>query len=399
MLLHFVGLFLLAIITLAVAEEEVREIFSPMVEEEELEQEELMEIQLEENLEAATEVSMAVVSSAPAAGAAGIGSPIAAPTVVQTTTTDAFDTVNPTVNVPTFGMPSPMRAIESVPDGALGEERAIVGDYNEAMDRITQEIMWMLEKGPVQVIWCFDQSESMKDDQAEIRARIDRVYKELGLTNKAAGGALTTVVTSYGAAYMRHTEKPTSDLSEIRAAMTAVPVDPSGKEIMCEAVGRSVHDYRTNGRQMALILVTDESGDRENNGRYLEQSIAEAKSAGCKIYTLGRESVFGYPYAHIRWQHPQTKRWHWLRVDRGPETAFIEQLQTNGFWRRHDAFDSGFGPYEQTRMSKETGGIFFMLPTVEKNLVQGQNRKYELEALRPYKPGPAQSSRAAAGTR
>ena len=34
----------------------------------------------------------------------------------------------------------------------------------------------MLEKGKVLAIWCFDQSESMKDDQKEIRDRIERVF-------------------------------------------------------------------------------------------------------------------------------------------------------------------------------------------------------------------------------
>lgn len=388
-IVHFVAFFAMGLITLAVTDESVREIYSPMVETEELEQEELMEIELEESLDAATEITTAVVSSAPAVGAEGISDAIAPPTVANLTPTqNAFQTANIGIDAPTVGMLSSNVLVKAVPDGALGEERAIVSDYNEAMDRITQELMWMLDKGPVLVIWVFDQSESMKDDQAEIRGRIDRVYKELGLTSKAAGGALTTAVTSYGQNYMRHTEKPTFDLSEIRAAITSVPIDPSGKEIMCEAVGRSIHDYRSaaKGRQMALILVTDESGERENNERYLEEAIGEAKSAGCKIYTLGRQSVFGYPYAHIRWQHPQTKRIHWLRIDRGPETAFIEQLQTNGFWKRYDAFDAGFGPFEQTRMSKETGGIFFMLPTVEKDLVQFEKGRYDLEQMRSYKP-------------
>ncbi|MCG8651394.1 MAG: hypothetical protein MI861_16255, partial [Pirellulales bacterium] len=128
------------------------------------------------------------------------------------------------------------------------------------------------------------------------------------------------------------------------------------------------------------------SGDRENNDAYLEEAIGVAKAAKCKVYVLGRESVFGYPLAHIRWPHPQTKRVHWLPIDRGPETGFPEQLQTNGFRRRHDAFSSGFGPYEQTRLARETNGIFFMLPSVETNLVGAQKERYEMEALRPYRP-------------
>ena len=34
------------------------------------------------------------------------------------------------------------------------------------------------------MIWNFDQSESMKNDQKEIRERIEHVYKELGLLKR-----------------------------------------------------------------------------------------------------------------------------------------------------------------------------------------------------------------------
>ena len=64
---------------------------------------------------------------------------------------------------------------------------------------------------------------------------------------------------------------------------------------------------------MALILVTDETGEKEDNVLRLEGAIAEAKAAGCICYILGREAVFGYPYAHMRWKHPHTDRVHvWL---------------------------------------------------------------------------------------
>ncbi len=229
----------------------------------------------------------------------------------------------------------------------------------------------------------------MKDDQREIRERIANVYNQLGIVGNNNSDALLTSITSYGKAYAVHTAKPTSDREEIVNAIDAVPIDASGEEMMCQAVGATISGNRrfaTRGRQMALILVTDESGNRENNDRFLEAAIAEAKSNNCKIYVLGREAVFGYPYAHIRWQHPQTKGIHWLRIDRGPETGFPEQLQTNGFRRRHDAFSSGFGPYEQTRMARETNGVFFMLPSVETNLVSAQKHRYELEAMRPFRP-------------
>ncbi len=280
--------------------------------------------------------------------------------------------------------------LDEVPEGTLGNPRQVVDNYDQAMDRITQELIWMLDRGDVLVTWMFDQSVSMKGDQQEIRERINRVYVELGLTEKSDSDHLWTAVTSYGSGYIRHTKKPTGNVDLIREAIDAVPVDPSGLERMCEAVIATVVDHRdyVKNRQMAIILVTDESGERKTNNAMLEQAINTAKSVGCRIYVLGREAIFGYPYTYMRWRHPQTGDVHWLQVDRGPETAFVEQLQTNGFRRRRDAFSSGFGPYEQCRMSVETNGIFFMLPTVEVDQVNGQadKRRYELEAMRPYLP-------------
>jgi hypothetical protein len=186
------------------------------------------------------------------------------------------------------------------------------------------------------------------------------------------------------------TPEPLHDPSKIHLAIGALTTDPSGKEYMCQAVAASItnfQDYaRKQRRRMALILVTDESGEREDNVAHLEQTIDIARAARCRVYVLGREAVFGYPHVRFRYQHPQTRRVHWLLADRGPETAFVEQLQTNGFHRRHDAFGSGFGPYEQSRLARQTGGIFFLLPSVEESIVRGEKRRYELEQMRFYKP-------------
>lgn len=275
-----------------------------------------------------------------------------------------------------------------VPEGTFGEPSAIVDNYQHAMDRITQEILNQLSKSKVLVIWCFDQSNSMKDDQREIRERIERVYTELGLSDSTKGEALWTAVGSFGQRWVAHTQRPTSNLDEIRAAIDSVPVDETGQEMMCPAVSESIEFFRRFSRQrrVMLVLVTDESGQLDNNALALETTIQQAKSARCGVYVLGREAVFGYPYAYMLHTDKETQIGFWLQIDRGPETAFAEQLQIDGFTRRWDAFPSGFGPYSQTRLARETGGIFFMLPSPETNLVRGDNRKYELEAMRPYLP-------------
>ena len=359
----------------------------------------LLKTELDEVIEASTQPGIASNYAAPnvgvsdgatggVGGAAGSGE-VSAPVLDKGIVEQATD---PGVSIDGLvdDAPPSRKLIVEAPAGALGDPRSIVDTYEQAMDRITQEIMWMLSKGDAMVVWCFDQSESMKDDQKEIRDRIDRIYVELGLANGKDNQSLLTGVTSYGEGFINHTPKPVSDFTSIRAAIDQVPVDPSGKEMMCHAVGKSIAQMREyaqrENRQMALVLVTDESGDRPTNEGILERAIAEAKAAHCRVYILGRESVFGYPYAHMRWQHPQTKRTHWLPIDRGPETGFVEQLQIDGFRRRHDAHPAGFGSYEQTRIARETGGVFFLLPSIETNLVRGEKQRYELEQMRPYVP-------------
>lgn len=388
---HIAGLVTLALVALDTPiEAEITAIIaSPLVERPE---DEPVEIELSKQIETVETQNVALMSSAPAIGAVGGGATatVGTPTLDQQVMREAEVVTNIAVDFPTVGIPNAAKLIEAVPDGDVkGEVRAIVGDYQEALDRITQEIMWMLDKGPVLVVWVFDESESMKDDQQEIRDRVENVYRQLGIYGRTSSEALLTAVTSYGEGYHVHTPRPTGNGDEIRKAINAVPVDPSGKEMMCQAVGQSIRDFRKfaqRGRQMAVILVTDESGERENNDKFLEASISEAKSANCKLYVLGRESVFGYPYAWISWKHPQTHRTHWLQIDRGPETGFPDQLQTNGYHRRHDAFSSGFGPYEQCRLARETNGVFFMLPSVEAKLVGAQKHRYDMEALRPFRP-------------
>jgi hypothetical protein len=304
----------------------------------------------------------------------------------------AQSVTGPTVNVGDvdFASVSGKALSMDVPEGAPGDAQAVVSNYQEAMDRITQEILMMLLKNKVLVVWLFDESDSMKDDQQEIKTKVERVYEELGLLKATQGDALLTAVCSFGEKWTQITKKPTYDMEEIRQAIENIGVDASGKEMLCQSVGQTVSQFRrfaTSGqRQLAIILVTDESGDPATNVEYLEAAIAEARGARARVYVLGREAVFGYPYAQMRWVDPATKITYWLQIDRGPETPAVEQLQTNGFYRRYDAHPSGFGPYEQARLARETGGIFFMLPSPEVNLVARDNRKYELEAMRPYMP-------------
>ncbi|MCE9608510.1 MAG: VWA domain-containing protein [Planctomycetia bacterium] len=338
-------------------------------------------------LNAASSVSSAASATAGVSGA--ISSAVAAPKL-NTTVVNRPTSVRVDVGAVNVFTQSGSTFASAVPEGTLGDGLATAEGYGDAMDRMTQEVLNMLAKRKVMLVWLMDQSESMQDDREEVTTRIERVYQELGLSAAAKDDALLTGVISYGASTLNHTPQATYKPQEIMAAIKSVPNDPSGFEMQSQAFMFGINSFQkiaqAGNRQMAMIMVTDESGDMASNISQLEQAIAMVKAANCKVYILGREAIFGYPYAHMRWTDPATKTSHWLRIDRGPETPQPEQLQINGFHRRNDAFPSGFGPYEQSRIARQTGGIFFMLPSPEVNLHGRDTRAYDSDAMRPYLP-------------
>ena len=281
-----------------------------------------------------------------------------------------------------------------------GEVGAMVDGYGQAMGIITQELVRMMRQEKVTVIWMFDESGSLEDDRAEIKENYLRVYDEFGIATsqdkdlRKGNDLLLTVITSYGKTINEHTPRPTANVELIKKAIDKVQVDESGEENMCRSVTAVMNKYKRQAiqgnRKLAVILVSDESGD---DGDYVEEAIKAAKDAKAPLYVMGRESMFGYPYARQLWTYEDKEKGisepFWLQVRRGPETAFPECLQWDGIHSRWDVQSAGFGPYEQVRMAKETGGIFFVLPGEEKNLVgEGVNdqRKYDFLALREYTP-------------
>lgn len=165
---------------------------------------------------------------------------------------------------------------------AADNSTEIAKSYKEVFERLTEELLLKLEKSPVLLIRCFDGSESIKDDQKEIRDHLVRVYDALKLAGFKRD-RLLSVVTSFGGQFHVQTHKPTSNTDRLRRAIDSIPIDNSGKEMMCSAIGRAVAGSRKllrgEDRQMMLIAVTDESGDPTDNRTKLEPAIAEAKAA------------------------------------------------------------------------------------------------------------------------
>ena len=278
-----------------------------------------------------------------------------------------------------------------------GEVGAVVDGYGAALSRLTQELIRLMRQQKVMVVWLFDESESMRDDQKEIAQKFHKVYEELDIqtrsdkTLKQTDEVLMTSILSFGASTHELTRKPTTDIRQVKEAIDAISVDESGDEYMCKAIIQAVNKYFKQAvsqkRQLIVVVVSDESPTDDG---MIEDTVQVCEKSRTPVYILGRESVFGYPKARIKWVDSIFSLTHHAWINRGPETAFPECLQWNGLHPRHDSQSSGFGPYSQVRLCKETGGIFFMLPGEEDNLIGRPDlldeRKYAALAMKEYEP-------------
>ncbi len=312
------------------------------------------------------------------------------------------------LEVPAAPLSVPMAGAEFIGNlgsGQLkGEGSAFVSGYDAAMSRLTAELLRLMREGPILVVWMFDESESMKDDQKEIRDKFHKIYEELGIAAKKVGDkrrtngrrssrnkeVLLTQINSFGEKLNALTPKPTADIREVQAAIDEIKIDKSGKENFFNLLDDVLEKFnpmaRRDKRRLVVVVVSDESGDDDGA---VEDAIAQAKRADSPIYMMGREAMFGYPYARQEWKDPVYQLRHWIRIRRGPETPYPEALQFDGLHHRWRNYNSGFGPYGQVRLAKETGGIFFVLPGKELALsgrAADKQRKYYALDMKEYEP-------------
>lgn len=291
-----------------------------------------------------------------------------------------------------------------------GDPGALVQGYGDALDRITQELVRMMRQDRLLVVWLLDETEGMQPDLAEIKSRLNRVYDELQLvttqpvaeTQQPARGRrpsprgsdeppILSVMTAFGEKWRPLTQsgEPTSDVEQLRQDIDKISIDKSGVENTFTALDAALQDYGPRARKMkrklVLIVVSDESGD--DDLRLLEPVLHQARNVHkAPIYFLGREASFGSYFAHVEWRHPYSGVIHYLPIRRGPETPFPELLQHNGYGKRIDSQMSGFGPYTMTRLARDTGGVYFMIPGETRDLHDFEAYKYNMLDLREYLP-------------
>ncbi len=290
----------------------------------------------------------------------------------------------PTPSMPvmatSFGSSSMQQAVGLVRSDSVVQGMTGIGatGTDGAVDRITYEILKSMEDRPTLVVWFFDQSISLQIRRKEISDRFNRIYEELGIVRKAQGEEddkapageepLLTSIFAFGEQVHLLTKKPTAKIDEIRDAIDSIQVDPSGDEKIFHALFLATDKYKSfrtgrDARNVLFIAVTDERGS-DTDG--LDTTIKECRKYAIPVYVLGVPAPFGRSTTYIKYIDPDTKfdqTPQWAEVDQGPESLMPERVKV-GFkddFYNEPVVDSGFGPYALSRLTYETGGIYFTI--------------------------------------
>lgn len=293
-------------------------------------------------------------------------------------------------NISNFAVvPAALGTDVSVSGRIGGDPTFSVSEIGDALNQLTREILRHLDDHKVTVLWLFDESASMRDDQRAIFEKFDRVSSELSRfvpQDKKSAAALNHAIVGFGKGVDVVLEKPTPDVEEVRRAIKRLKVDDSGDENTMQAIRETVAAYSglaSKDRRLLLVLVTDESGD---DGDRVEEALELLKKTKTSLYVIGRQAIFGYPFAHHRYVDPVTKDVYHPVIRRGPETADVECFQWDGLYGRWDEQPSGFGPWELARLARESGGIYFLLPSEEFMRISQREKTYTIETLKEYMP-------------
>jgi hypothetical protein len=193
--------------------------------------------QITQQLEESNEISQNMNTISGGAVALATGS-TANPTVKKVNITESLVKTDLKFNAQ-VSMPGDSELGDELGEGEVtGEVGAVVDGYGPALSRLAQEIIRLMREQKVLVVWLFDQSDSMKDDNAEIAAKFHKVYEELGiaqqkdekLKSRIQDQILQTMIVAYGEKVTPQIKAPTADLKEIEEAIKKIPIDPAAKK-------------------------------------------------------------------------------------------------------------------------------------------------------------------------
>jgi hypothetical protein len=251
------------------------------------------------------------------------------------------------------------------PISSIGGEQGI-GEARVAgaVDRLTREIVAALDQRPTLVCWVFDQSVSLAGQRREIAGRLSRVFDELGVTATGRINELNNLVFAYGKQVTVVTPEPTEDVSRVVAAIESIPIDESGIEMTFTAIGLAARQGDKasipGGRKNVIVIAfTDEVG---NDQQFVDPVGEFCRRHAIRVFVVGVPAPFGQQsvrFKFVEFDPRYQSMEQWAAVDQGPETLYPEVVQVRPKDAPDEPIDSGFGPFNLSRLCAETGGVYF----------------------------------------
>jgi len=283
----------------------------------------------------------------------------------------AEESVVPVVNELDAGEEISIEPLDALPTAATLDEtfvvRGAVGagttGATGAVDRLTGEIAASLDRHPTVVCWVFDQSVSLAGQRKEIAARLERVFDELGVNRSGAHRPnLKNIVVAYGKT-VTLVKKATDDAAEVVKSIESIPVDDSGIEMTFTAIRSAAEEAsvfrRAPRRNVMIVAFTDEVGNDQNQA---DKTAAVCRTLGIPVYVVGVPAPFGTKdvrFKFVEFDAKYDQEVQWAVVEQGPETLYPEVVHVRSKNLADEAIDSGFGPYNLSRLCAATGGIYF----------------------------------------
>ena len=151
-------------------------------------------------------------------------------------------------------------------------------------------------------------------------------------------------------------------------------------------------------RNVLLIVVSDEAGDDVS---LTDQAIQVCRSNQFPVSVIGVPAPFGRKETEVKWVDPDPKYDQVAQValvNQGPESMMPERLRLDftGNFNDLEMIDSGFGPFDLTKLCYETGGTYFAVhPNRGKRSVGWDEvanysaflrHFFDADVMKPYRP-------------
>ena len=250
------------------------------------------------------------------------------------------------------------------------------------VDALAGEILKTIQKHDLLVVMVFDESKSLLEDRKLIARQVQKTIGDLKkeMTPKEAA-RLKWAVVSFGEKPTRWLN-PTGDLEKVVEATEKVKVDTSGKEQVIEAINFTMKNFGTLGKQMFVVLVTDEEGSDVKKTEDVNAALQRMIAAKTRLFVFGREASF---------QREQVQEWlrdkngermgPWGWAHRGLDSCEHEFFVSEWFMiptYHNQGVPAGFGCWLQSMLAHQTGGTYYILSDVPS--------KYDDEMMDKYRP-------------